>query len=69
MNTAGGAFPPEGTVIIKKWECLVCGFIYDEAAGMPEDGVAPGTRWKDIPETWECPECGVTKSDFEMIVI
>jgi rubredoxin len=54
---------------MKKWECVVCGFIYDEAVGMPEDGIAAGTRWEDIPEDWECPECGVTKADFEMVEI
>lgn len=46
--------------------CLVCGFVYDEAEGLPEDGIAPGTRWQDIPEDWSCPECGVGKADFQM---
>jgi rubredoxin-NAD+ reductase len=50
-----------------KWECLVCGFVYDEAAGMPEHGIAAGTRWEDVPEDWFCPDCGVGKTDFEMI--
>ncbi|GAA6152064.1 FAD-dependent oxidoreductase [Pseudoteredinibacter isoporae] len=48
------------------WECIVCGWIYDEAKGWPQDGIAPGTRWEDIPEDWVCPECGVGKSDFDM---
>lgn len=52
---------------MRKWQCLVCGFVYDETKGLPEDGVTPGTRWEDIPETWQCPECGVTKSEFDMI--
>lgn len=52
---------------MKKWQCAVCGYIYDEAAGDPENGIAPGTRWEDIPEDWSCPECGVAKSEFEMI--
>jgi len=51
----------------KKWECMICGFIYDEATGLPEDGIAPGTAWSDIPDDWECPDCGVSKADFEMI--
>ena len=51
------------------WMCVVCGFIYDEAKGLPEEGLAPGTRWKDIPDTWTCPDCGVTKDDFEMIEV
>jgi rubredoxin len=49
--------------------CVVCGFIYNEAEGWPADGIEPGTRWEDIPETWTCPDCGVTKSDFEMMQI
>ena len=48
------------------WECLICGFIYDESLGMPEDNIAPGTRWADIPDDWLCPDCGVGKQDFEM---
>jgi len=52
---------------MKKWQCIVCGFIYDEAEGLEEEGIAPGTAWDDIPEDWVCPECGVGKADFEMI--
>jgi rubredoxin len=52
---------------MKRWECVVCGFIYDEAEGLPEEGIVPGTRWEDIPEDWACPECGVSKADFEML--
>ena len=54
---------------MKTWQCIVCDFTYDEAAGLPEEGIAPGTRWEDIPEAWGCPECGVAKADFEMVVI
>ena len=54
---------------MKTYICIVCGFIYDETAGRPEDGIAPGTKWADVPETWECPDCGVPKSDFEMVAI
>lgn len=43
---------------MKKWQCVVCGFIYDEAEGWPDDGIAPGTRWEDVPEDWVCPDCG-----------
>ena len=53
----------------RTWMCVVCGFIYDEATGLPEEGIAPGTRWEDIPETWTCPDCGVTKDDFEMMLL
>lgn len=52
-----------------KWMCVVCGYIYDEAVGVPEEGIPPGTRWADVPDTWTCPDCGATKDDFEMIEI
>ncbi|MCA3424722.1 MAG: rubredoxin [Roseomonas sp.] len=48
------------------WECALCGFIYDEAKGAPEEGIAPGTRWADVPEDWTCPDCAASKADFEM---
>jgi len=53
----------------KKYMCILCGFIYDEEQGWPEDGIAPGTRWEAVPEDWICPECGAAKSDFEMIMV
>ncbi|MBF2755308.1 MAG: rubredoxin [Gammaproteobacteria bacterium AqS3] len=53
----------------KKWECIVCGFIYDEAVGWPEDGIKAGTRWADVPEDWICPECSVGKEDFVMLEV
>ena len=49
------------------WLCVICGFTYDEAAGLPDEGLAPGTRWADVPDTWGCPECGAGKADFEMV--
>jgi rubredoxin len=48
-----------------KWLCIICGFIYDEAEGLPEYGIAPGTLFADLPEDWTCPECGSPKSAFE----
>ncbi len=51
----------------RKFECVICGFTYDEEKGLPEEGIAPGTSWDDVPEDWECPECGVSKYDFEMV--
>jgi rubredoxin len=51
---------------MKKWRCLVCDFVYDEAKGLPEEGIAPGTAWEDIPDSWTCPDCGAAKSDFQM---
>jgi len=50
-----------------KWECMICGYIYDEAAGDPENGIAPGTAWSDVPDTWICPDCGATKADFVLL--
>lgn len=54
---------------MKQYQCVVCGFIYDEAAGIPEDGIPAGTKWDDVPSTWECPECGVSKADFDMVAL
>ena len=49
----------------RKYSCQVCGYIYDERLGDPEHGVAPGTRWADVPSEWACPDCGLAKSAFE----
>lgn len=48
-----------------KYVCSVCGWEYDEEAGYPEGGIAPGTKWEDVPEDFACPLCGVAKEDFE----
>ena len=47
-----------------KYECSICGYVYDPAAGDPDNGVAPGTKFEDIPEDWVCPVCGSPKSEF-----
>lgn len=47
-----------------KYECTVCGHIYDPAEGDPDSGIAPGTRFEDIPDEWNCPVCGAEKIDF-----
>ncbi len=52
---------------MRRWECVVCGLIYDEKEGWPDDGIAPGTRWEDVPDDWQCPDCGVGKDDFVLI--
>lgn len=50
---------------MKKYVCTVCGYIYDEAAGIPDQGILPGTKWADLPDGWTCPLCGASKSQFE----
>lgn len=49
------------------WICLVCDFRYDETRGLPEEGIAPGTRFEDIPDDWVCPDCGMGKADFSLL--
>ncbi len=49
---------------MEKHVCNVCGWVYDEAAGYPEGGIEPGTKFADLPEDFECPLCGVDKSEF-----
>lgn len=48
-----------------RYVCTLCGYVYDPAAGDPDNGVAAGTRWEDVPADWECPVCGASKDDFE----
>jgi len=54
---------------VKAWMCVNCGFVYEEASGHPESGIAPGTAWADVPDDWQCPDCGAPKSSFEMVEI
>lgn len=54
---------------MKQYMCVICGFIYDEEQGLPEQDIAPGTRWEDVPLNWTCPDCGATKEDFDMVEI
>ena len=51
----------------KQWVCVICGWVYDEAVGAPEEGIPAGTSWEDVPPNWSCPECGARKEDFEMV--
>jgi rubredoxin len=51
----------------KQWVCVICGWVYDEAAGLPDEGIAPGTRWADVPADWRCPLCDVGKEDFALV--
>jgi rubredoxin len=48
-----------------KYVCTICGYVYDPAQGDPDNDVAPGTAWADVPEDWVCPICGAGKDDFE----
>lgn len=50
---------------MKRYLCVICGFIYDEAKGIPEEGIPPGTRFDDLPPNWACPDCGARREDFE----
>jgi len=53
--------------VYRTFMCLICGFIYEEEKGIPEQGVAAGTRWEDVPINWTCPDCGARKDEFEMV--
>ena len=48
-----------------KYVCTICGYVYDPEQGDPDNGVAPSTKWEDVPDDWECPVCGASKDDFE----
>lgn len=52
---------------MRKYECDVCGYVYDEAEGDPNEGIAPETKWEDLPEDWVCPMCGVGKDEFTLL--
>jgi rubredoxin len=60
---------PERLDVVKKYMCLICGYVYSEADGIPDEGIAPGTKWEDSPISWRCPDCGSGKEDFEMIEV
>ena len=64
MTTAAATLAP-----FKSYICMDCGWTYDEEKGAPEEGLAPGTRWEDIPEDWKCPHCDATKASFVLLEI
>ena len=64
---ATNAANPASADDFKQWVCVICGWIYDEAAGLPEEAIAPGTRWADVPADWRCPLCDVGKEDFALV--
>ncbi len=51
---------------MKKWVCNICGYIYDEAIGDPDNDIDPGTKFEDLPDDWGCPGCGVGKEHFSL---
>ncbi len=53
----------------KTYKCVICGFEYNEAEGLPNEDIVAGTRWEDVQEDWVCPDCGVGKSDFEKVEV
>jgi flavin reductase (DIM6/NTAB) family NADH-FMN oxidoreductase RutF/rubredoxin len=55
----------EGGINMKKYKCLMCGYIYDPAVGDPDNGVEADTAFEDLPDGWVCPECGAGKDEFE----
>ena len=57
----------QGDREMKKYKCLMCGYIYDPAIGDPDNGVAAGTTFEDLPDDWVCPECGAVKDEFEPV--
>jgi len=52
---------------MKKWQCSICGYVYDPAEGDPLAGVAAGVTFEDLPDDWVCPECGASKDAFEPV--
>jgi len=54
---------------MKSYLCVICGHVYEEENGHPASGIAPGTKWEDVPLSWRCPDCGAGKEDFEMIEV
>lgn len=57
----------ERMIHMKKYVCDVCGWEYDEEAGCPDEGIAPGTKFEDLPDDFECPLCGVGKDEFSEV--
>jgi rubredoxin len=57
----------QGAMLMQKWRCIPCDYTYDPAEGDPDNGIAPGTAFEDLPDDWQCPICGVGKDEFEKI--
>ena len=69
MRSYAATVLPTARMGMKSYMCVICGFVYEEEKGRPEEGLPPGTSWEKVPENWKCPDCGAAKSDFEMIEI
>lgn len=54
-------------MMMDKYECMVCGYVYDPEEGDPDGGIEPGTPFEDLPDDWVCPVCGASKDDFEKV--
>jgi rubredoxin len=52
---------------MQKWRCAPCDYVYDPEKGDPENGIAPGTAFEDLPEDWLCPDCSAGKDMFEKV--
>ncbi|KQC07238.1 MAG: High molecular weight rubredoxin [Smithella sp. SDB] len=57
--------PAAGTQPSSRYVCSVCGYVYDQVIGDPDNGIVPGTKFEDLPDSWTCPVCGADKSKFE----
>ena len=63
------SFHPSLLADMKAYLCVICGYVYEEEKGDPAAGIAPGTKWEDVPLSWRCPDCGAGKEEFDMIEI
>jgi rubredoxin len=52
---------------MEKWKCIVCPYVYDPTMGDPDNGIAPGTAFEDLPDDWVCPECGTARGMFQKL--
>jgi len=52
---------------MRNFKCSICGYVYDESAGIPDKGIAPGTKWEEIPDDFQCPICTALKSVFSVL--
>jgi rubredoxin len=60
-----GAATNQREARMKRYVCQVCGYVYDPAVGDPDNGIAAGTSFQDLPDDWVCPDCGAGKDQFE----